>query len=249
MTLSPNYEPSMPHAASPYEPRNQEYLRSLERRVLDHPVLQHPLVRAFGSGTLSFEQVRRFGLLYYPHIQRTRLYQAAALSISLDEPLQWALASILADEFACIEGRVEPSRTHPAIYRQFLRALGYSETDWADPPIIPELKSYIETHYALCARHHPLTAIGCAGLAMEWPIPPLYRRLVAGLRRFDVLDDHALELFLGHIDIDIEHGQMIRTALEPHLDEALHREHLERGIFESLDARYRLMTGLERAII
>lgn len=225
----------------------QAYLLDLQQRVLDHRVLRHPLVRAFEGEVLTFPQVREFGLLYYPHILRTRLYQAAALSRCLDEPLQFALASILADEYGSPDGQLDPDRTHPAIYRKFLRALGHDEAGWADPPIIDELAAYIETHYTLCSGPE-LTAVGCAGLAMEWPIPPLYRRILTGLRRFEELDEDALELFVGHVDQDVVHGRLIRDALLPHVERTASRALVERGVFASLDARDAFMSGLARAI-
>lgn len=241
----------MTAAVAPFPPAAGP-LEALRDRVLGHPVLRHPLVRAFREGSLSWPEVRRFGLLYYPHIQRTRLYQARALSVMPDEPLQAAFASILADEY----GHGDLGATHPAIYRRFLRALGFGPADWDRAPVLPALGRYTERHFSLCggASSDPANvagwavAAGAAGLAMEWPIPALYGSLVLGLRRFPPLDEGALELFTGHMGQDDEHAGLVETALEPWLAGAGVLAGLEEGALGSMDARLDLMDALLDAV-
>jgi len=221
----------------------ERFLDDLEGRVLRSPVLAHPLLVAFGDGEVTWEQARLFGLLYWPHIQRTRLYQAAALSITPHEDLQAAYAAILADEY----GHGDATRTHPAIYRRFLRALEWTEPDGDAVELLPALRDYVELHYRLCTSDW-LVAAGAAGLAMEWPIPPMYARLLAGLRRFSQLAGGSLEIFAGHIDQDEQHGRSVRDALRRHLETEDARRRVERGVFLSLEARHRLLDGLWAAL-
>src|SRR3954468_15589165 len=114
----------------------KHFMRELETEILNHPFLSHPFVhRMSAPECVTREQARRFALLYYPHIFRTRLYQANALGICPDERIQFVLAQIVYDEY----GNGNVSHTHPAVYRKFMRALDIGDSEIAAAPIIPEL--------------------------------------------------------------------------------------------------------------
>ncbi|MFT7621991.1 MAG: pyrroloquinoline-quinone synthase [Myxococcota bacterium] len=207
---------------------SHQFLEALKRDVIEHAAIRHPLTSAFSERRIGAAQARRFAELYYPHILRTRRYQAAALSVCEDESMQLALAQILSDEY----GHGDPALTHPAIYRKLLRALGLS-TEAPTPS--SGLRDYIATHVRLTTGDW-LSAIGCAGLAMEWPIPTFYRAIVAGLRGAGLADD-ALELFIGHMTLDVEHAGLIHDALVPHLSSDEARARVRQGAIASMDAR------------
>src|SRR5438105_2899925 len=81
-------------------PFTDEFLRDLDREIHAHPFLTDPLMRRMSKpGGITRDQARRFAVLYYPHIFRTRLYQANALGISPDENVQYVLAEIIHDEY------------------------------------------------------------------------------------------------------------------------------------------------------
>ena len=218
------------------------FLSHLKQEILHHPFLDGRLVTAFMSRSLTPNQLRRFAELYYPHILRTRLYQANALGICPDEQLQFVLAQILYDEY----GNGNPDASHAAQYRRFMRAVGadMSSIDRS----FPELDAYIERMMALTQGKDWLAAIGAVGLASEWPIPEYYRRLLTGLRVYPGITDDDLELFISHIDLDIEHSRMIEQGLVPYCASAAHRESLRRGVIENLQARQSMLDGLYREI-
>src|SRR5258706_775776 len=97
-----------------------KFLTDLNEEILRHPFLTGLFVRRISTpGGVSRAQAGKFALLYYPHIFRTRLYQANALGISPDENIQFCLADILYDEY----GNGDKSKTHPGVYRRLLTAL------------------------------------------------------------------------------------------------------------------------------
>jgi pyrroloquinoline-quinone synthase len=220
------------------------FLDDVRARVLDHAVVRHPLLQSFERGDVTWEQARLFGLLYWPHIARTRLYQAAALSVTPHEDLQAAYAAILHDEYGCGDA----NRTHPAIYRRFLHALDWSPKDWDAVELWPALSDYVAVHGRLCGGGDWLVAAGAAGLAMEWPIPPMYERLLGGLRRFPQLSESALEIFTGHIGQDEDHARCVSDALARHLDASDARRRVEQGVWISLEARHRMLDALWAAL-
>lgn len=221
-----------------------QYLQDLKDRVKAHPFLQHPFLQLMASQQLSFAQGKRFALLYYPHILRTRLYQANALGVTPDENIQAVLADILYDEY----GNGDPSRSHMEVYRKLLRALDVSAEEMANPPITPEQQGYIDTMMRVTQGTDWLAAVGVAGIAGEWPIPPYYRMLLKGMRTIPALDDDALELFIGHIELDIEHSRMIEETIAPHVTTTAGQAALWRGIELNLNARLVQLNGLQREV-
>lgn len=220
------------------------FLEELKARVDGHPFLRHPFLQHFSSQPLSREQARRFALLYYPHILRTRLYQACALGVTPDESLQAALADILYDEY----GNGNPRHSHMEIYRKFMRALDITEEEMADPAILPEQQAYMDTMMRVTQGTDWLAAIGAAGIAGEWPIPAYYSLLLQGLRTVPGLTDGDLELFIGHIDLDIHHASLIEKALMPHLASLAGQAALWKGIALNLNARLVQLNGLYREV-
>lgn len=220
------------------------FLQELKERVNAHPFLRHPFLQQFSTQPLTFTQARTFALLYYPHILRTRLYQANALGVTPDERIQAVLADILYDEY----GNGDPSKSHMEVYRKLLRAVDCSPEEITNPPITPEQQGYIDTMMRITQGTDWLAAVGVAGIAGEWPIPPYYRLLLTGLRTVPGLDDDALELFIGHIDLDIEHSRMIEEAIMPHLETRAGQDSLWRGINLNLNARIVQLNGLQREV-
>lgn len=220
------------------------FLQELQERVNSHPFLRHPFLQRFVAQPLTFAQARTFALLYYPHILRTRLYQANTLGITPDERIQAVFADILYDEY----GNGDPSKSHMEVYRKLLRALDISAAEMANPPIIPEMQGYIDTMMRITQGADWLAAVGVAGIAGEWPIPPYYRILLNGLRTVPGITDDALELFIGHIDLDIEHSRMIEEAIMPYLESREGQASLWRGIELNLNARLVQLNGLQREV-
>jgi len=222
------------------------FMTELEREVLAHPVLHDPCVtRIAGLDVFPLEQAKRFGLAYYPHILRTRLYQANALGLAEDEGVQFALSGILHDEY----GNGDPARTHMAVYRKFLRAVGASEAEIAaGGVVIEELRLYIDAMMAYTRSGDWLAAAAAVGIAMEWPIPYLYGEFLKGLRRIPGITEDDLELFVSHVGLDIEHSAQMKEALLPFAATAAGQARIRAGVMYNMDARRVFMRGLRREV-
>ncbi|MGD8408412.1 MAG: iron-containing redox enzyme family protein [Thiohalophilus sp.] len=224
---------------------SQEFMSWLKDTIHQHPFLSNPLVTNLAeTKQLSRQQAKRFALLYYPHILRTRLYQANALGITPDEDIQFALSEILYDEY----GNGDPQRSHMAVYRKFMRALDISDEEIQNPPVIPELEMYIHTMMRLSQGQDWLAAVAAVGIASEWPIPAYYEKLLRGLKTIPGIQDDDLELFSSHIVLDIEHSQMMEDALMRYADNEHHRQQILRGVQLNLDARQVFLNGLYREV-
>ncbi|MBL0252943.1 MAG: iron-containing redox enzyme family protein [Polaromonas sp.] len=116
-------------------------------------IVQHPQFNASKQAKIC--------AFVLPHIQRTRLYQACALGVTPDENIQSVLAEILYDEY----GNGNPENSHMAIYRKLLHALGLTDDQINNPPILPEQQAYIDTMMRITQGQDWLAAIGVAGIA------------------------------------------------------------------------------------
>jgi len=221
------------------------FMNTLNDEIHAHPFLNDPFVlRVSTPRAVSRVEARRFALLYYPHIFRTRLYQACALGISPDERVQFVLADILHDEY----GNGDFSRTHPGVYRKFLTALDVKESEYANAPIFPELSLYIDAMMRLCQSGDWLEAAAAVGIASEWPIPSLYSAFLKGLRTVPGIQEVDLELFSSHIGIDAHHSELMREALMPYANTPDGQARIRRGVKTNLDARRIMMAGLYREV-
>jgi pyrroloquinoline-quinone synthase len=224
----------------------EQFMKELEREVLAHPVLHDYCVKRIAALEIfPLDRAKRFALAYYPHILRTRLYQANALGMAENEGVQFALAGILADEY----GNGDPGRTHMAVYRKFLRAVNATEEEIeAGGVIIPELRLYIDAMMAYTRNGDWLAAAAAVGIAMEWPIPCLYGEFLKGLRRIPGITEEALELFVGHVGLDIEHSRQMRDALMPLAQTPDGQSRIRAGVKYNMDARRVFMQGLAREV-
>ncbi len=221
------------------------FLKTLNDEIMRHPFLTGPFVQRISKpGGVSRAQARKFALLYYPHIFRTRLYQANTLGISPDENVQFCLADILYDEY----GNGDKTKTHPGVYRRLLKALEVPESEYANGPIFPELSMYIDTMMRLTQSGDWLSAFAAVGVAGEWPIPEFYGKILMGMRTVPGLKEEDLELFSSHIGIDEHHSEMTREVLRPYAGTTDGQRRIREGVKINLDARHVMMNGLSREV-
>tara|TARA_R110002074_G_scaffold340837_1_gene511325 strand:+ start:851 stop:1537 length:687 start_codon:yes stop_codon:yes gene_type:complete len=225
--------------------QGNKYLQTLKEQLLKHAMFDDPFIQKIATlSRFEIDKAQLFAELYYPHILRTRLYQANALGITPDENIQYVLADILHDEY----GQGEQNNSHMQLYRNFMHAIGLDIKDSAEYTIIPELQMYISTMEQLTRNGDWLTAIAAVGVASEWPIPKYYGLLLNGLRKIQGIKEKDLELFTGHIELDVEHANMIEQSVVPYLDNEQNQERFNQGITLNMEARRVFHAGLYREI-
>lgn len=223
----------------------KEFLSEVKENLLEHDLFLDPFIHTFSHiEEFDIAKAKKFAELYYPHILRTRLYQANALGICPDENIQFVLSEILHDEY----GLGDVKHSHMQQYRDFMIALGITVKPAAEYRIIPELQLYISTMEQLTRNGDWLAASAAVGIASEWPIPKYYGLLLKGLRKIPGIKEHDLKLFTGHVELDIEHSNMIEHAILPYLDNNNNQQRLIEGIELNMNARRVLHQGLYREI-
>lgn len=222
----------------------ERFLDALEVEVRAHPAVNHPFLRRFARGGCRQLQLWAFGLQHY---QLVRLFTSYLenLQKSIPEPevRDW-IQRVLEDEYARPDTY---HRSHPALYRRFLRALGLSEEDWERTEALPETRAFIERHLELTALRPPAVGLGAVGPGHEWAIPPMFSYLVDGLRKAG-LGEEPIEYFTLHVAQDLEHGKLMRAALARYADSPENRARIRDGAQASLDARGLFWDGLGRVV-
>lgn len=223
----------------------KEFLKQQKEQLLIHPLFTDPYISTIASlNRFEISKAQKFALLYYPHILRTRLYQANALGITPDENIQFVLSEIIHDEY----GLGNPQHSHAQQYRKFMFALRLKPDDLVKQTIIPELAMYIDTMMRLTQSNNWLAAVAAVGVASEHPIPKYYSLLLKGLRRIPGIEEEDLELFSGHVKLDIEHSRQIENSLLPYLDDVDNQNEFIKGVKLNMDARRAFHSGLFREI-
>ena len=137
-----------------------DFLELEKEKLLNHPLFDDAFVATISTlQNFELDKARLFARLYYPHILKTRLYQACTLGITPDEDLQFAFSEILYDEY----GQGDPGESHMEQYRSFMRALKLNPFDENSLIISPELEMYISTMMRITQSENWLAAVAATG--------------------------------------------------------------------------------------
>ena len=220
------------------------YLTALEEEIAAHPAVHHPFLKRFATETLTVDQVKTFGLQHYQFVKIFVTYMTNLLPRIPDRDASTLLRSVFDDEF----GQHTIFNSHPALYRNFLRALGLDDADWGRVPLLPGTADFIEFHLELTRSGHFLTALGAIGPGHEFSIPTMFDYLANGLRRSGLISDDHIAYFTIHIIEDKEHAKVFNQLLERYTESDESRRLIRDGVMRSLKARHHFWDGLNRAV-
>lgn len=221
-----------------------EFLEQLKRDVFSHEAVNHPFLERFSKGGLTVEQVNTFAIHYYQHAKMFSHYIANIIPKIPHEWDRMSMVKNLMDEY----GNLSPEKTHPALFRKFLMALGLEKKDWKKIKPIPEVTNFID-RLTMLTRYEPfLIGLGAVGPGVEWLIPAMFKKIVAGLKKSVSLEENDLEYWTSHIILDVEHGEAATKILTNYLHGKDTGDMLRKGAMKSLEARKILWDGFERLL-
>ena len=221
-----------------------EFVRQLREEVEGHPAVTHPFLRRFAVGELTRWQIWGYASQHYHLVCFFTAYLEAIAAQTPDVEVRRLLREILEDEYMRRQGF---ERSHPALYRRFLRAVGFGEGDWDRVPLLPATRAFVQLHLDMTLRSW-LEALGAVGPGHEWAIPLMFRHLVQGVERSIPLDPAALEYFQLHINLDVEHGKALEESLLRWATNEVNQEDIRRGARRSLEARAAFWSALEEQL-
>jgi pyrroloquinoline-quinone synthase len=79
-------------------------------------------------------------------------------------------------------------------------------------------------------------------------VPPIYVRLVEGLKKATDLPEVALEIFTSHVTMDVTHARIMMEAVAPYAEDEEGQKRVREGAVRSLDARSVMLDGLYKVV-
>ncbi|HET7792083.1 MAG TPA: iron-containing redox enzyme family protein [Rhizobacter sp.] len=230
----PSLHPALVPAATP---------QAFKAQAKAHPLWHHPFVERCRTGTLSLAEVRVLAAQMYKFCHAFPRFLATALASCDDDAARQVIGENLWDELG--EGR--PEDAHPALFRRFTRALGYTDEQLHDVPALPQTQALIDTYLGMSQRFGLAGILGALCYASEGIVAALYTHIQHGLRQALTLDDDALMFFTVHIHIDDGHADQLEAVLHPMLKVPFHALAIEQALQEAMDARCRFFDGVMAA--
>lgn len=169
-------------------------------RPVIHSVLEHELLSAIRSGSLSSTQLFRFACEYQIVSEHFPRNLCAAAALLPNDEARVFLISNLWDE----HGRGDPDRSHRTLYRRFIGALAAATEEPRRAPL-PSTIAYVDEMLALCGRRDVAAAVGALCFGVESYTSEQYRRTLEGLEKYHFFAEADLEFFRVHIDHDPRH--------------------------------------------
>ncbi len=222
----------------------QKFIQSLEEETLRHEAVQHPFLLRFAKDTLTLTQIQTFGLQHYQLVKVFLNYMTNVLPKIPDKDATDLFRKVFDDEF----GQYTIFRSHPALYRNFLKAVGLKDEDWGRVPLLPETAAFIEEHLQLTRGSDFLLSLGAVGPGHEFSIPTMFTYIVSGLKKNTPLTEEQMEYFTCHIEQDVEHAKVFYQWISRHVETEEGQMRLREGTMRSLSLRKQFWDGLNRTV-
>lgn len=222
----------------------ETFVTTLEAEIRQHEAVRHPFLARFATEPLTLKQIQTFGLQHYQLVKVFVNYMTNLLPKIPDPDAAELFRHVFDDEF----GQHTIFRSHPALYRNFLRALGLKDEDWGRVALLPETSAYIAFHLTLTREGDFLTGLGAIGPGHEFSIPLMFEDLLTGFRRNTSVTEDDLEYFTMHIIEDKDHAEIFNTLILRHAQTEDGRRKIRGGVMQCLEARRRFWAGCQRVV-
>lgn len=219
------------------------FIEDLQNEIEQHEAVHHRFLKKFSTLPLTVDQISAFGLQHYQLVKVFVNYMTN-LQPRIPDPSAAALfRHVYEDEF----GQHTIFRSHPALYRNFLKSLGLEENTWGRVSHLPEVENFVETHMEMTREDDFRIALGAIGPGHEFSIPLMFDYLLKGIVKNTDLQEENYEYFSFHIVQDKHHAKIFNELIS-HFDAPEDRKLIRAGAMKSLEARRVFWNGLERLV-
>ncbi|CAN5483745.1 iron-containing redox enzyme family protein [soil metagenome] len=224
----------------------KQFLTALNEEVKAHPAVHHPFLEMVATRRFSKRAWLAFAQQLYPHVHFFIPYMEEMLLNTFDMNAKLIVAKILLDEY----GEDAGGKSHPELFRRFLRACDGAEADAAlfATTLDQATIDLVETHMRLCRDEAFLVGMGAIGQAHEFAIALLFPPLVKGMRLAGFTAEE-IEFFTLHVEHDVEHSHMLEESMTRLAIHDRDREDIRRGAMASLACRADLWAAMQRRMI
>lgn len=224
----------------------KQFIQKLNEEVRHHPAINHSFLEMVASRPFSRTTWLGFAQQLYPHVHFFIPYMEEMLLNTYDMNAKLIVAKILLDEY----GEDAGGKSHPELFRRFVRACGGADADASllTTPLQQATVDLVQTHMRLCGEEPFLVAIGAIGEAHEYAIRFLFPPLVKGMELAGFAREE-IEFFTLHVEHDVEHSHMLEEAMIRLATTDEDRAQIRRGTLASLACRSELWSGMQQRMI
>jgi pyrroloquinoline quinone (PQQ) biosynthesis protein C len=222
----------------------QAFIQSLEEEIIASEAVQHPFLLRFAEDQLTPLQIQTFGLQHYQLVKVFINYMTNTLPRIPDKDATDLFRVVFDDEF----GQHTIFRSHPALYRNFLKTIGLGEEAWGRVALLTETSTYIQSHLRLTRESDFLYSLGIIGPGHEFSIPTMFHYIVTGLKKNLPVSDEQIEYFTLHMEQDVGHAKVFNKLILRHTQTEAEQIRLREGAMQSLALRKQFWDGLNKAV-
>jgi pyrroloquinoline-quinone synthase len=182
---------------------------ALEEAIAEWPLETHPFLQRYAAGNFDQDAIRWWAIKMLPGSNR---FNQAFLKVTarVDD---YRARILLLNNVYSEHGNLNADEAHVALYMRFMRGIGCSRIDVHEDDgafRVPELRF---KRFEIQDNEPIIWSLGRFA-AIECVLPGVFTMYIEGLRKiFPGLDDHTIEYFPIHCELDPEHtDQLLEVA-------------------------------------
>jgi pyrroloquinoline quinone (PQQ) biosynthesis protein C/SAM-dependent methyltransferase len=184
-------------------------MTALEEAIAEWPLETHPFLQRYAAGDFDQDAIRWWAIKMLPGSNR---FNQAFLKVTARVDDYRARVLLLNNVYS-EHGNLNPDEAHVALYMRFMRGIGCSRIDIQEDDgafRVPELRF---KRFEIQDNEPIIWSLGRFA-AIECVLPGVFTKYMEGLRRiFPEIDDHTIEYFPIHCELDPEHtDQLLEVA-------------------------------------
>jgi pyrroloquinoline quinone (PQQ) biosynthesis protein C len=193
----------------PTEAIKSQLLTALEDAIAEWPLQDHPFLKRFSDGGFDQDAIRWWAIKMLPGSNR---FNQAFLKVTarVDD---YRARILLLNNVASEHGNLNADEAHVALFMRFMQGIGCSRIDVHEDDgafRVPELRF---KRFEIQDNEPVIWSLGRFA-AIECVLPGVFVKYIDGLRRiFPGIDDHTIEYFPIHCELDPEHtNELLEVA-------------------------------------
>lgn len=190
---------------------NTQLACDVQAYVKAHRALNNEVLKKFGEGNATKEEVLRFSKEFYHLARMYPQFVAHLLSQTPDDTAAKHLGVVLTSEL----GDGNPALRHELLYRKYMRSIGLKPEEVMKKPISPVTAKLLQEMQSVYESQDSMEGTGAA-VAMENYGTPLCHQLVPALKLYKEKYFPSMDMtyFSLHYTLEQEHADTMSQMLE-----------------------------------
>ena len=194
-----------------------EYIEIIDNMVKEKWLANHPFLDRLDRGEISREQIDKIAYQMMFYYNNTLRSLGSVIASNMEFPARHALMENMIDEET--EERCGYA-AHYVIALDFAVACGYNKAAIEEANTKEELRAHPQLEDALLElgglglNVDPVMAMTSGMVGGEAMLPDLYIRMVQAMKKHYTFTDQELDIFIVHIEGDIEHSNEGRKLIK-----------------------------------